>query len=62
MGGDLAQPANPIDSQNLFDAIANFSTDATLAYWIGNFIDAVCIIYLGSTMGKVARWLFLCHY
>jgi hypothetical protein len=42
MGGDLAQPSNELDSQTLYAAITNLSSDATAAYWIGKkvFIQA----------------------
>ena len=35
MGGDLAQPYNDMDSDNLLLAITNFTSDASAQFWIG---------------------------
>ena len=35
MGGDLAQPYNDVDSATLIAAVANLTSDASAAFWIG---------------------------
>jgi hypothetical protein len=41
MGGDLAQPVNDIDSDNLLLAITNFTLDTSAEFWIGKFLNEI---------------------
>jgi hypothetical protein len=39
MGGDLAQPTNELESDNLLLAITNLTMDTSAEFWIGNFVQ-----------------------
>ena len=43
MGGDLAQPFNEMDSENLLLAITNFTSDAAAEFWIGKNLQTMHI-------------------